>query len=137
MVVGAEYQHRQSELSPYDSWRYRAQYSQRILDQTVLSATADYQTIDYTDENNQVRFFQVSSTLSQDLGQNLRIVATVSYRDEENDLFGASRGFEQQIELNWRYRQTTVFARARNVSLETSGDERNFQYFQIGLQRDF
>jgi hypothetical protein len=45
--------------------------------------------------------------------------------------------FEQFVELNWNYHQTSVVARFRNSMIDDNNGDRMFQEIFVGLRRDF
>jgi hypothetical protein len=137
LVLSAEWEKRFSEISPFEAMRFNARYAQRVWADTTLGATASYEQDYFPDEDNRVRFLQFSASAAQDIGRNLTATLTAAWRDERNELFGNTRGFEQQLEVNWRYRQTTVFARLRNATLDLENESRTFQFAYVGIQREF
>jgi hypothetical protein len=61
----------------------------------------------------------------------------VLYQDEQDDLRGSTRGLEEQVELNWQRRQTTVYVLFRNSDLSTDFQDTSFQIVRVGIRREF
>jgi hypothetical protein len=148
LTVGAEYRigaftftteqvWHDSTLAPYNSTRFGASYNQRIIQPMVLSLGANYQIIDYTDINDHVTYLNLAAGLDYEISRELHATLSATYRDQTDTLFGNTRGFEQQLQVQWRHRQTYVYALVRNVTLENEGQDSAFQFFQIGIQRRF
>jgi hypothetical protein len=68
---------------------------------------------------------------------NLYAMLTVLYRNEHDDLLGRTEGIEEQFELRWHHRQVDVYVMIRDSHLNTFQQDENFQFFQIGVKREF
>jgi hypothetical protein len=137
LTLIAEQQWHDSTLAPYNSTRFGATYTQRLADAMILSLGATYSMIDYTDINEQLTYFNLSSSIDYQITRELHALASVTYRDQTDTLFGDTRGFEQQLQIQWRHRQTYIYAMIRNANLNNQGQDSSFQVFQIGIQRRF
>jgi hypothetical protein len=59
------------------------------------------------------------------------------YRDEDDSVLGRTRGLEETVELRWEHRQTKLFVLFRNANYRTDTQDRDFQFLQVGIRRDF
>ena len=59
------------------------------------------------------------------------------WRDEHNLLFGDTTGFEEQLELRWKYRQVDAFIQVRASQLRTDTETSQFEFVRIGIERKF
>jgi hypothetical protein len=137
LILTAEHQWHDSQIDPYDSTRLSARYAQRFRQDTTLSATAAYTTIDYQEPSNTVDLVTVSAELEHRFSRALDARLTLLYRNERDDLLGDTTGFEQLLSLNWKHRQTEIYVLLRNATFETEAQDASFQYFQIGFRRRF
>jgi len=79
----------------------------------------------------------VSGQIQHNFNRNLYAMLTVLYRNERDDLVGATEGFEEQFELRWSYRQLDLYMTIRDSHLNTINQDESFQFFQLGLRREF
>jgi hypothetical protein len=136
-TVGAEQQWHASELAPFDSTRFDASYSQAVLRDAFITLSADYNILDYKDINDRVEYLNLTASLDYQLGLHWHIIGTAAYRDQKDSLFGDTTGYEEQLQLVWQQRQTTVNFVVRNVNLESDTQDSNYQAFQIVIRRSF
>ncbi len=147
LILGAEYdiwrfsflaeiQMHDSTLSPFDATRLEARYTQQLGRAGALTLTATRNDIDNYEDGIQTDITVFSGRWSQKLNDQLRASVSAVWRDEGGDTQNAE-GFEQQLELSWKYRQTSIYASARNVMTDTDTDETVFQRFYVGLRREF
>ena len=59
------------------------------------------------------------------------------WRYEDDTSQGIVQGFEQQLDVNWRYRQTSVFVALRNSDLDSDVTETDNRSILIGFRREF
>jgi len=137
LTLSAEHNWYRSSLAPYTSTRLQAQLSHMLSQGVILGLNADYTLYRYEEPENTAKYFLASGTLGYQVTRTLQATLGASWRDERNDLFSDSRGFEQSLQVNWRHRQTLIYGTVRNVSLDTDGSDESFQFFQLGIQRDF
>lgn len=133
----AEREDRDSTVSPYDSTRLEARFDRRFGRKSTLTLAAYHELIEYTDENNELELLRFTGRWTTRLLSHLDLNLWVQYRDEHETVGGDTTGFEQSIELNWRYRQTSVFAGFRNAMLESDTVDRTSQTFTFGFRRTF
>jgi hypothetical protein len=136
-VLTAEHQWHDSEIDPYDSTRLSARYARRFRQNTTLSATAAYTTIDYREPTNTVDLVTVSAELEHHFSRSFDARLTLLYRNERDDLLGDTTGFEQLLDLTWKHRQTEIYVLLRNATFDTDTQDSSFQYFQLGFRRRF
>ena len=137
LTLGAEHQDHDSTINPFEADRFFARYNQRIRGNTLLGLNASYTSIQYFKPENQLDLFTVSGQLVHQFTPRLSGSLTVLYRNEQDDLHGQTTGFEQHLELRWRHRQTQVYAVLRNAQLENPDQDQSFQFFQLGIRREF
>ena len=137
ITLGAEQQWHDSELAPFDSTRFNASYSQAVLRDAFLTLSADYNIIDYKDINDRVEYLNLTASLDYQMGPHWHILGTAAYRDQKDSLFGDTTGYEEELQLVWQQRQTTVNFLVRNVNLESDTQDSNYQAFQIVIRRSF
>ena len=136
-TFGAEHQDHDSTIQPFDADRLFARYRRRVARETTLTLNSAYTTIDYPEDDNQVDFWTTSAVVRHQFTRQFYGVLTLLYRDEQDRFRGDTTGFEQQLELEWRHRQTTIYATLRNATLESETTDSNFQLFQVGVRREF
>jgi hypothetical protein len=137
MKVGVEQQWHDSTIAPFDATRFFARLDKSIGLRATFSLDSTYDIIDYKDDNNHVEDWITSATLRYQMTARLWGSISVLYQDQRDDLQGQTRGWEEQVELQWRYRQTYLYALLRNSNLETESQKTTFQFFELGLKRDF
>ena len=137
ITLGAEHQDHDSTINPFDADRFFARYSQRVHDNTLVALNASYTSITYFEPPDELNLFTLSAQLQHRFTPRLTGSITVLYRDEDDQLRGRTRGFEQQLELRWRHRQTQLYTLLRNAQLDNPDQDQNFQFFQLGLRRQF
>ncbi|HEY8666770.1 MAG TPA: hypothetical protein VIL86_08905 [Tepidisphaeraceae bacterium] len=137
-LIGAEHEWFNANIAPFEASRFFLRVSQRTSPATVWNGELAYHIIDYQEAPAHTSdIFTASISVRQRITQRLSGLAAVTYRYEVDDLTGTSQGFEQFLQINWQYRQTSVYAMVRNSSLSTDTEDRNFQTFEIGLHREF
>ena len=135
--IGFEYENHDSTISPFDSNRYWGRYGTRLKRDTTITGGVTYTQVDYNDTGNHVDLLYVDGTVSHDFTNHLRATASVLWQNEEDDFAGGTDGWQEQVELQWSQRQTSVYLNFRNVNLSTDFTDRNFQFLEIGIRREF
>lgn len=135
-IFTAEQEWRRGEIYPFDITRFSARWDTLLLDNTKLLLNASYSMSNYPDTDNHVDLWVVSGQVQQRIGEYTHLSFSALWRDETDDRFGHTTGWEQQLELNWKYRQTTVYVRARNSILNSDDRDTMYQEVQVGLQRE-
>jgi hypothetical protein len=103
----------------------------------TLDLNLTFQQIDYPDIDNQLDLLTVSGSVLYRITPRLYFTGSVVWRDEDDDLRGRTRGLEEQIQLNWYHRQTSVYGLIRNSNLDSSFQDNSFQVFEIGIRREY
>jgi hypothetical protein len=137
VTLGAEHQDHDSTINPFEADRLFARYSQRVQDNTLVALNASYTAITYFEPPNQLDLFTLSAQLQHRFSPRLTGTLTVLYRNEDDGLRGRTTGFEQQLELRWRHRQTQLYTLLRNAQLDNVDQDQSFQFVQLGLRRQF
>lgn len=141
VTLSAERQIRDSTLSPFNATRLDARYVHPLGLGSSLTLNASYDEIDRTEEDLRTTITSVGGRWSQRLTDRLSMNLAAIYRHEEDSgLSGGGievDGFEQQIDLTWRYRQTTIYGSFRNAFLNSNVSDSTFQTFMLGLRREF
>lgn len=137
LLLSAEHEIYDSTVSPFETTRLKAHLTRRLSYQTTLSAVAEYQMTEYPDSGDQTDYLLVSGNVEYYFTRELSLSASAAWVDQRSELSGPSRGTQEALELRWRHRQVSAFARVRNVDLTTEDQDTSFQFFQVGLRRDF
>jgi hypothetical protein len=137
IVFNAEQQWYHSTISPYNASRFSARYNSRLNNTTTGTLSGSYALIDYYGEQDYVKDASVTAALETTLARGLTARGRVVWLDDEDRLFGSTRGVEEQLEMEWTHNQTHVYARVRNATLSTQAQESTFQVFEIGITRHF
>lgn len=135
--LGIERENRDATISPFDATRYVLTYDHRFSRDLTVNFNTTFTQIDYPDEDNHADLLAVSGSVQYRFTRDLYLSASVVWRDEDDDLRGPTRGLEEQIEFNWRRRQTTVYGLLRNANLETDFQDNSFLLAEIGIRREF
>jgi hypothetical protein len=137
-TLSADHVWHDSTLDPYDATHVLIRYARRFREGTTLAATVAYSMIEYqTEPRNHIDLLTVAADAERRFGRELRGRITILYRDEDDSVLGHTRGLEETLELRWQHRQTQVFIMLRNANYETDTQDRDFQFLQVGLRRDF
>jgi hypothetical protein len=137
LTLGAERETHDSTIFPFNANRYYAHWLHRFSADTTYSVNINYDQVDYPDEDNHVDFLTLAGTFQHRFTRELYGNAMVLWRNEDDQLRGTTRGLEEQIELQWTHRQTTVYGLFRNAQLESERTDNSFQMFEVGIRREF
>ena len=137
ILLIAEHQIHDSSLSPFDTSRIEARFTERFDRDNSLILSAFYQDTSRPDENINTAVTSVTGRWDTRLSERLRLTVTGIWRQEEDSAGIDSQAFEQLLDLNWRRHQTTIFVSARNTIRESDADDTQFQSIQIGIRRNF
>lgn len=133
----AEHHIRDSSLSPFDMTRLEAYYTQTLGRRSSLVLSAIYRDTRRTRDDLRTTLRQFSARWNQQINQELQARLWLIYRDDSDSDSVDSQAFEQQLELNWQYRQTSVYAGVRNAFVRGGTGESTFQTFLLGFRRQF
>lgn len=137
VYLAAEAEHTDSNISPFDAVRLEARYSRRYGPRGVFSLGANYDTVEFTDDNTESDLLRITGTLDQLIGRELRVRLELAYRQDTSDFAEDTTGFEQELTINWRRRQTSAYASIRNSTLDGDQQNTDFQVFSFGFKREF
>lgn len=137
LIFGLEHRDHDSTIAPFSADRGSARYAQRLDDATTLHFNGVYTITDYPDSSNKVNLLTLGTSLEHRIMEHLDGSAAVLWRNEQDRLEGTTRGFEQDIQLRWSLRQTSVHLLFRNATLDTGTDSRAFRLVRVGLRREF
>jgi hypothetical protein len=137
LFFNAEEQVHDSTIAPFDATRFVARWIHRLSLDTNFSLNSAHTRVNYPDENDVVNLTTVSGSIEHHFSRYLFGSATVLWRYEQDELRGLTQGFEEQAELRWTYRQTSVYGQVRNATLESEGFDSNFLMFLVGFRREF
>ena len=136
-VLKAEYQMHDSTVYPFDATRFKARWNHRFGTDTIMAAEGNYTITNYSNPTNQNTILSATGSISRELARNLILTASVDWLSVEDQIGGKTQGLQEQLDLNWRYRQLEFFMRLRNSSLDTTFQNETFQFFMIGIKREF
>ena len=137
LTLAAERQVRDSTLSPFNATRFDARYALPLGLGSALTLNATYDEIDRIEEDLRTTIMTAGGRWSQRWTDQLNMNLAAIWRHEEDTGEIEVDGFEQQIDLTWRYRQTTIYGSFRNAFLFSNVSDSTFQTFMIGLRREF
>lgn len=137
VLFGAEQEWYDSTLYPFDASRFFVRYIDRFTQDTAGVLNVSYTILKYPDTDNTLQLFLASAQVSHQFSHELYGFATVVFRDENDDMQGRTLGLEEQVELNWTRRQTTVYVLVRNSDLNTDNQDSSFQVVRVGVRREF
>lgn len=137
MSLLAERQNHDSTLSPFDSTRFEARYVDRFAPGSALALSADYDSLDFVDDNVTTEILTLDGRWDQRITDRLRSSLRLTWRLEDDSAGADLQAFEQQLDLTWEYRQTTVYAKVRNSILDSEVNDSLFQTFIVGIRREF
>lgn len=137
LTLRAEYNIHDSTLSPYNVARLQALYALRTGTGSTFNADASHESIEFTDQNESVTLDRLRLDWTTRLDRSLDLSIGAAYRREDSSARGTSEGLEEHITLNWRKRQTSVYATLSNSNLSGAGTKQDSQFLEIGLRRAF
>jgi len=84
-----------------------------------------------------VTLFKTGAEMFSRLSERYDISARVDYRDEDDTVFGTTRGFQMNSELRYNYRQLNVVAGVEYNTLSRRDDDIDGRFLYIRLKRFF
>ena len=126
-----------STLFPFESWRGEARLSHNLSDSTSIASTSTLTDIQYHDPEEHTRSYAVNLSLSQRFSTRLSATIYAAYAHSDTDSGGQTVGVEEGLQADWTYRDTKVYIRVRNSTLNSDLNDRDFQFVQVGLTRHF
>ncbi len=137
LYLRAERQHRDSTLSPFDATRLEGRYLQPLGLGSNLVVGALFQEIDRSQDNIRTTTATFSGQWNQRISDQLRMSLLLQYQLSDDNVTFDSDGFEGQLDVSWRYRQTEIYAQLRASITDSTADDTSFQRFIVGIRREF
>jgi hypothetical protein len=137
LTLLAEHQWRDSSITPFRSLRLEGRYAQPIDRYSSILLSGAYQDIDRYRDDVQTQILTLNGRWNQQLSERWRAGIELQFRDERDRPGTHVQAFEQQLDVAWRYRQTSLFGLVRNAFVDSDGRDATFQNFQLGVRRDF
>ncbi len=137
LILNAEWQNRESTVSSFDATRLEARYLQHSSPGSNFSLSANYYAIEYPDSNLETTITTLSARWNTQLTQKLRANLELIWRDESDTSSGDVEGLEQELNLTWKHRQTTVYASIRNAFTNSTVNDTLAQTLLLGIRREF
>ena len=134
---GAEREWHDSTIAPFNASRFFARFDTAVNSDTTFSLNSTYDIIDYTDDGNHIEDWITSARLQHRFNKRLWGFVTVLYQNQRETIGGTTRGLEEQVELQWRYRQMYLYGLLRNSNLDSDTTKNNFQFLEVGMRREF
>ncbi|MBT8486892.1 MAG: hypothetical protein HKO59_16160 [Phycisphaerales bacterium] len=132
-----EWRRRDSDLSPFEVTRLEARYAERLGPKSQLTFSALYRTQTDLDTDDRTSTTTISGRWREQLDRSLTASLYVLWRQEDDRRGFDSEGFEQEIDLRWRYRQLELYATLNTSFLDTETADTDFLTFRFGLRREF
>jgi hypothetical protein len=105
----AEYEDRNSTITPFEAVRLGADYTQRLPLGATGSVRARWTDLDYQPpDERQTTLFTLEGRYRHPVTRQLTVEGSVLYRQEEDSLSGPDEGIDVDLSLEWDIRQTEV-----------------------------
>jgi hypothetical protein len=137
IYLRGEFQDRDSTLSPFEAMHLEGRYTEPLGRGSVLTFSAFYDEIDNDFDDLLTQTTTLTGSWRQRFTRHLTTDLRLTWRHTEDSFDRDEEAFEQFFELNWRYRQTEIFARVRHSEIDSSADDREFATFHVGVRREF
>jgi len=138
LFVQAEYSDEDSTQIPSTSKKLHGRYSWPISPDTTASVRVLNQWLDFGQPDaRDVTLFKTGAEMFSRLSERYDISARVDYRDEDDTVFGTTRGFQMNSELRYNYRQLNVVAGVEYNTLSRRDDDIDGRFLYIRLKRFF
>ena len=133
----AEHQIVDSTLLPFEATRFRAEWTQDLMIDLRAGANIEHTILEYTDTGSQTDATSVSATIDYRLTRFLTAMGRVSWIMQTDSVSGDTEGWDSELGLRWRYRQTQIHGSVRQTSLSTEDFDTESLLFQLGFERRF
>jgi len=134
----AEYSDEDSTQVPSKSTRLAGQYRWLLGPATTASVGVSNQWLDFGEPDaRDVTLLRGDAKIFSRLTDTCSISAGADYRDEDDTRSGATRGFQFDTELQYRYRQVSAKVGAELSFLNRRNDEINSVFLYLQVQRRF
>ncbi len=138
LFLRAEYSQEDSTLIPMTSTKVEGRYRWPIGPATSASLGAANHWLSFgAPDARDVTLFESSAEIFSRLTDAYSISASANYRNEEDSLFGATKGFQFKTELGYQFRQFSATVGGELDLLERRGDEINSLFLYIRALRRF
>lgn len=133
----AERQDHDSTLSPFERLRLELIYRYRFSNGSQFSLNAYYNDTDNFASNFRTTSTSITARWDGAITDKLHASLYTIWRTEDSSAQNDSEGFEQQLDLNWHYRQTSLYVTIRNSTLESDLTDTNSLLLLLGFRREF
>jgi hypothetical protein len=134
---GYEHEKYDATISPFDADRIFVDYTRRLRRDVTLDVNTTFQHLEYPDIDNELDLLTVRGAVQYRVSPRLYLTASVLWRDEWDEDRGHTRGIEEQLQVNWYHRQTSVYGLLRNSNLDGPFQDNSFQTLEIGIRREY
>lgn len=138
LFLQAEYSKEDSTQIPSISKKLHGRYSWPINKDTSASLLVLNHWLDFDEpDERDVVLFKSGAEIFSRLTENWSISARADYRDEDDTRFGTTRGFQFNSELQYNFRQLSIFTGVEFNSLNRRNDEIDGSFLYFRLKRFF
>jgi len=147
-LIGADYQvgelrflaeqdWHHSSIAPYNQFRADARWTHPISDRAGFTLETGYLMAKYLQTNDMLTDFTVAASANYQFSSELSVNGSVQYQDQDDRLFGPTRGMQEELEVQWSHRNTTAYIQFRNSNIRYNILTNQVQTIQIGIRRTF
>jgi hypothetical protein len=138
LFLRAEYSEEDSTLIPMNSTKVEGRYRWPIAPATSASLGVANHWLSFEEPDaRDVTLFQSTAEIFSRLTDAYSLSGSAEYRDENDTIFGATKGFQFKTELGYQYRQFSATVGAELDLLERRGDEINSLFLYLRALRRF
>jgi len=137
LFLEAEYEIRDSTLSPFRAMRLEADLTRRVSRSDTYGLSAAYTDVAFVDDGAHSSLLVVTGSLRRQLTRRLSAYLAAAWRHQEDSFSGETDGIDQKLTVQWEHRQTSVFLVARNSLFFSDTTDNMFQTLEVGLRREF
>lgn len=138
LFLRAEYSQEDSTLIPMNSTKVEGRYRWPIGPATSANLGAANHWLSFgAPDDRDVTLFETTAEIFSRLTEAYSLSASAQYRNEEDSLFGTTKGFQFRTELGYQFRQFSATVGAEWDLLERRGDEINSLFLYIRALRRF
>jgi hypothetical protein len=138
LFLRAEYSAEDSTLIPMNSTKVEGRYRRPIGPATSAGVGLANHWLSFgAPDARDVTLFQGTAEIFSRLTDAYSLSGSAEYRDENDTIFGATKGFQFKTELGYQYRQFSATVGAELDLLERRGDEINSLFLYLRAMRRF
>ncbi len=104
---------------------------------SALILSARHEEIDNTDDDVTNASTSLTAQWNQRYSDRLRTSLLTIWRNEDNSDGVDGQGLEHRFDLNWDYRQTSLYATLRYATTDSDVNDTSFLTFLVGVRREF